>query len=63
MTLAVVVVPGLVSVGQLVHDQIAEGVVTPPSIRPILLVTKEAGSPVTVRVNLTSDLKVRQSEK
>ena len=52
------VVPGLVGVGHVVHDQIAEGVVTPPSIRPILLVTKEAGSAVTVRVNLASDLKV-----
>ena len=58
MTLAVVVVPGLVSVGQLVHDQIAEGVVTPSSVRSILLVTKEAGSAVTVRVHLASNLKV-----
>ena len=63
MTLAVVVVPGLVCVGHFVHDQVAEGVVTPTSLGPILLVTKEAGRAVTVRVNLASDLKVGQSEK
>ena len=56
MTLAVVVVPGVLGVGHGPHDQVTERVVTPPSPGPGLLVTEEARCAITVRVNLTPDL-------
>ena len=59
VALSVMVVPVPVAVGHGVHDEVAEGVVAPPSARASGLVTEQARRAIAVRVNLAPDLQTK----